>query len=328
MNKYKFSLANVILVLTAVVFGFVCFLGANFYTLGDTKKSLIIAGIVSIILASLAFLAKWFKSVQGNFKINRLAEIFVLFLFTMVIAILTYSPILQYFKISNFTCSPFSHYFTVSEREDTIKNQLSTTIKQTQNMFDEYESYANKRKISYENTLKRIVKTSDKLGTTDESKEFGFQDNEVSYEVQAKYKVLTIQDELFPNNYTDTISDKGIKEVANNWLIDAQEKTKGWKPIGIVGVVKDIEQKSIGWQNNLIGFSTTRQKGEKDIEDLYFEYPLSFENVKANFTTVAKPTPLAIFLAVLAWALMLLSWFITKRSSKIFGRLATYEVEL
>src|SRR5690606_12416012 len=138
MNKYKFSLANVIVVLTAVVFGFVCFLGANFCTLGDTKRSLIIAGIASIILASLAFLAKWFKGVQRNFKINRMAEIFVLFLFTLVIAILTYSPVLHYFKIFDLNCSPFSHYFTVSERENTIKSQLSTTIKQAQNMFDEY----------------------------------------------------------------------------------------------------------------------------------------------------------------------------------------------
>jgi hypothetical protein len=312
MDKYKFSLANVIAVLTAVAFGFVCFLGANFYTLGGTKKSLIFAGIITVLLAALPNLAKWLKGVQGNFKTYFIAEVVVILLFTGVTAFFTYSP--------------FSHFFTVSDRKVEIQNQLSDNIKQAQNMFSRYESYANSRITSYNDALKSIVKAEKNgLGKTTKSKKLGFLDNAVSYETQATNKIVTINDDLFPANYTNPVEGNGIKEVAIDWLADQQEKTTGWKPIGIVEVIKDIEEKSISWRNDLVENSTIREAGEVAAD---FDYPLTFPNVKTNFTTLGTPTPLAIGLAVLAWLLMLLPWFITERSTKGFGRLAPYEIEL
>jgi hypothetical protein len=311
MNTYKFSLANVIAILTGVAFGFVCFLGANFYTLGDTKKSLIYAGIITFILVSLAFLAKWLKGAKSNFKISFVGEVISLILFTGAILIFTYSP--------------FSHFFTVTDKQDDIRSELSTAITNTQDMFSAYDDYAKARIALYNSTLKSIVNANDKKAL----KQYGFV-KKFSTETQLDNKMETIQTDLFPSNYTGTNTSNGIKEVAQDWLSDAQEKTKGWKPIGIVGVVNDIQEKSIGWRNNLIDYSKMLQKGQKPAN---FNYNLSsFDGVKAKFTSREKPTLLAMGLGLLAWLLMLLSWYITKPDIKNdirhFRRLAPYEIEL
>lgn len=309
MNKYIFSLADVLTVLSAVAFGFVCFLGSNFYTLGDTKKSLIFAIIITVLLGGLAYLAKFLKRVQGNFKTSFIAEVVVLILFTVLLGYFTYSP--------------FSHYFVVSDKKQHIQEQLSDNIKQAQNMFSEYEKYVDTRKYVYQSTLESIANSGNQI---DYSKH-GLIYNGPSEKIQIDNKMLTIHSDLFPTNYSDTTNNMGIKQVAKEWLSDGQKKVTPWKSIGIVEVVNDIEDKSLGWYNDLVKYSTIREIGEEDYA-ADFNYSLSFKDVKDNFKTLGKPTPLSIGLGVLAWVLMLLSWFITKRSSKVFRGLAKYEVEL
>ena len=45
----------------------------------------------------------------------------------------------------------------------------------------------------------------------------------------------------------------------------------------------------------------------------------NLDNVKTYFTKLNSPTPLSIGLALLAYGLMLLSWFVTKRSTRYPG---------
>ena len=309
MNKYIFSLADVLTVLSAVAFGFVCFLGRNFYTLGDTKNSLIFAITITILLGGLAFLAKFLKRVQGNFKTSFIAEVVVLLLFTGLMVYFTYSP--------------FSHYFAVSDKKEEIQEQLSNNITQAHNMFGAYEKYVDTRKYIYQSTLQSIVNS----GNESDYPKHGLIYGGVSNQTQIDNRMLTIHSDLFPTNYSDTTGSNGIKQVAKEWLADGQKKVEEWKPIGIVGVVNDIDEKSNNWLNGLVEYSNIREPGEEDIAE-NFNYSLDIKNVKDNFKTLGKPTPLSIGLGVLAWVLMLLSWFITKRSSKVFGGLAKYEVEL
>ncbi|NLO69354.1 MAG: hypothetical protein GX102_00040 [Porphyromonadaceae bacterium] len=123
--------------------------------------------------------------------------------------------------------------------------------------------------------------------------------------------------DLFPSNYSDTIAKNGIKEVASEWLQNAEKITSNWKPIGIVGVVNDIEKNSKEWGNKLVTLSQVHHTCEGETKD--FSYEPSFDNVKTYFTKLENPTPLSIGLAFLTYLLMLLSWFITKRSTRFPG---------
>jgi hypothetical protein len=299
MNQSKFSLADVLTILTALAFGFLCFLGTNFYTLGNIPKSITVALIITILLFSTAFTAKILKRTSANFKTRFISEMLLLVVFTLLLVFFTYMP--------------FSHYFTVSAKNTIIVNKIQTSITQAENMFPAYESYAANRKSLYESTLKSVV--ANKINKPSDYEKYGFK-NGTPDETQLSKKMGDINADLFPTNYSDLETKKGIKEVATNWLLDAKNTTASWKPIGITKVVIEIETKSNEWLSNLIEISKIHERGEQQ-ED--FSYNLTFNDIKQHFTLVEKPTATSLLLALLIWILMMLSWFVTKRHTKFPG---------
>jgi hypothetical protein len=301
MKQSKFSLADVITLLTAVVFGFICFLGINFYTLGNTKQSILFSAIITVLLGGTAITAKLLKRTKGNFKTNFIVEVIVLFLFTALTALFAYSP--------------FPHYFTVTAKKSEIQNNISNSITQGIKMFNAYEQYALERKYYFERNLLSVVNNEDT--NPSEFEKLGFQKNGIPYQRQIDAKISLLHVDLIPSKYSDTINNNGIKEVATNWLEKAQDATENWKPISIVDVVNEIEKNSTDWQNLLVDISKIRSPGEPDTNN--FEYELSHQYVKTHFTTLGKPTPMSIGLSGLAYLLMLLSWVVAKRDSRFPG---------
>lgn len=311
MNKTKFSLADVLSVLAALAFGFVCFMGANFLNIDNDKVwgmphttgCIIMALFCSILLFVTAFGAKLLKRTSSNFKTSFIVEIVLLMLFVLFA---------MFFAMKT---SPFTHYFTVSSQKSEIKSKLQKSITQAEEMFSQYESYAYNRENLYKHKLQSIANA--KNLNPNEYAEYGFDStSNISDTLQIANKLFTVHADLFPTNYSDTIAHNGIKEVASNWLQEAKKTTNIWKPIGIVGVVNDIEKNSNEWLNTLVKISKVREKGEQASD---FEYTLSFDDVKTHFTKLNRPTNIALVLAVLAYVLMLLSWFVTKRSTRFPG---------
>jgi hypothetical protein len=291
MIQSKFSLADVLTVLTALGFGFICFLSTNFFTLGNTKQSVILSAIVTVLLIGMALGAKLLKRTSRNFKTCFVWEMILLVLFAAFAVI--------------FANSPFPHYFAVSDNKEEIQNKVAASITQAQKMFAEYERYAANRENLYRSRLRSVVAA--KRTNPGDYKSFGFQDNGVADEKQIENKMFTVHADLFPSNYTD------MKHADSIWLAQSQNTIENWKPIGLVSVVNNVEQNSKNWLSDLIKLSTVRGQGEQ-AED--FVYELSFDDVKTYFITFGKPSLLSIALSVAAYALMLLSYFITGRSSK------------
>jgi hypothetical protein len=313
MKQSKFSLADVLTVLTALTFGYICFLGKNFSTLGNTSISITWAAVIAVSLAGTALLAKLLKRTSSNFKTYFILELIVILLFSILTVFFSYSP--------------FPHYFNVSANKTEIQNKLQTSITQAENMFTDYEAYVESRKRNYKGQLETAVytKTSGNKDYTD----YGFvSDGGVADEIQINNKLFTIHSDLYPTNYSDTSKKNGLREVATGWLEEAKNTNKSWRSIGIVNVVNHVKKNSEDWKNKLVGFSKVREKGEKKAED--FKPELSFDDVQNYFTIIGKPTPLSIALAVVAYLLMLMSWFITKRHSRSTGILtrAPYEIVL
>lgn len=310
MNQSKFSLADVLSVLAALAIGFVSFMGANFLNIGNetvwgmphTTGCIVMAIFIAALLFGTAFGAKLLKRTSRNFKTCFVGEVILLTLFVLFA---------MFFALKS---SPFPHYFTVTAQKSAINSKLQTGITQAENMFAAYESYAENREDLYKEKLKKVVAA--KGGDQDEYKDYGFQNDGISDDEQIKTKMFTVHADLFPTNYSDTTADNGIKEVATEWLQNAKNVTSSWKPIGIVSVVNDIETNSADWLNTLVTLSQVREQGEQATD---FEYTLSFKEVKTDFTKLDRPTGLSLELAVLAYVLMLLSWFVTKRSTRFPG---------
>ena len=291
MTQTKFSLADVFTLLVALAFGFVCFLGINFHLLGEISGSIIYAAGITLALFFTSFGAKLLKRTsKGNFNVNFALEIVMVVLFSGILLVATWLP--------------FSHYFAVSRQQTEITNNLNTSITQAKNMFAEYERYAENRIEFYERSLRRVVDA--KYDRPSEYLEFGF-DGSQDDEMQIRNKLFEIRAVLFPTNYEE------IQEVAHIWLSNAQTTVNNWKPIGLANVVSQIDEQTNRWLNELIQISSQRQHGERTEN---FTYTLSVADVKSYFQTWQTPTPLGIALAVVAYILMLLSYFISGRSTK------------
>jgi hypothetical protein len=296
MNQSKLSLADVLTLLAALTFGFACFLGTNFYTLGNISQSLILAAIIAVLLCGTALGAKLLKRTSRNFKTCFIWEIILLGVFTLLLAFFSYSP--------------FPHYFNVSAHKTEIRANLDKSIAQADKMFSEYEHYAENREKIYKSKLQSVANA--KSVNPSEYTAYGFENNGVEDSKQIDNKMFTVHADLFPSNYEE------MKRVDSQWLTNAKSTlNNGWAwNFGVVDVVNNIEQNSKDWLGTLVGLSKVREKGEQADD---FEYSLSFDDTKKYFTALGKPTGLSFGLAVAAWVLMMLSWFVTKRHTRFPG---------
>lgn len=309
MNQSKFTLADVLTVLASLSFGFICFLGVNFLNISNEKVwgmphttgCVVMTVVIALLFFCTAFGVRLFKRTNSYFKTCFVGEVILLMLFVLFAV----------FFLTN--ASPFNHYFTVTAQKSEINSKLQATISQAENMFTAYESYAGERERHYKNKLRSVV--SARNINPNEYIAFGFQQG-VANDIQINTKVFTLHADLFPTNYSDSVANNGIKEVAAKWLQAARNTTKNWRPIGIVGVVNDIEKNSNDWLNTLVTLSQVREMGEETSD---FHYPLSFDDVKTHFTDLHSTKPLSAGLAAMAYLLMLLSWIVTKRSTRFPG---------
>ena len=294
MNESKFSLADLITVLTALAFGFVCFLSANFFTLGDTFQSILTAVIIFLLLCGTAFGAKWMKRTRRNFKTNFIMEIVMLVLFTGFMIF--------------FTIKPFSHLFAVSMHKTEIQSKLKASIAQAEKMYVAYERYAENRENLYKSKLQSVVAA--KRTRPADFATFGFENNSVTDAKQIENKMFTMHADLFPSNYVK------MKKVDSAWLTHAGNTVNNWNPIRLVNIVVEIEQKSNDRLQRLIELSTIREPGEIEEETEDFVFTHSFDDAKSRFVMPGKPMSMSIGLAALAYLLMMLSYAVSKRSSK------------
>ena len=330
MNNSKFSLADLLTVLAVIVFGFVSFLGANFLSIKNAEVMgmnrvtgcLVIAIIIAFVLFVLAYGAKLFKRADHNFKTNFIIEMAFLFLFLVSAMILSFS-----------SKSPFTHYFTVSAEKRNIQQNLKNSFDQVKNMFAEYESYANKREQAYKKTLE-LAYDSKTINPNEYNKYFNDGIN-VDRDEQISTKTGSLHRDLFPTNYSDPINKNGIKEIAIIYVNENMIYTNSWKPIGIVDAVRKMVPEIEGYRTTLTNLAKKRQPNEEYID---FEYNLRIAGITDYFTNTSNANItsklLAIGLSLLAYVLMILSWYVTPRSPRfpglklLFGKSQSLDNEL
>jgi hypothetical protein len=293
MEQSKFSLADLLTVLGTLVFGFFCFLSINYMTLGNTMGSLVFASVIALILGGLAFVIKLLKMTSRNFKSYIIWEWVLLLLFSTG---------------AFFALFPFSHYFNVYAVRSGIQKDVTLNITQAENLFPEYEKYANNRLYNYKSNLQSIVAA--KAANKDEYKNYGFEEGRDKKQIDSK--VFTLNAKLYPSNYND------IKKVVSTWLVNSKAKIINWSPTGIVQVINTVNPELTKWKEQLIEFSKFRAlAGENDVDD--FVYQLTFNDVKNKITQQKSPTVFSVCIALGLYVLMLLSYFISKRHSRYPG---------
>jgi len=286
MNQSKFSLADVLSVLAAMTFGFVCFLSINFLTLGDTTSAAIIAFIIAFILGGLALGAKLLKRTRKNFKTSLFFELFFLLCFSAVAFILVL---------------PFSHFFSVYDKKEEIQEKLLNNFTVSDNIYTKYEDYANNRIELYESLLKAVVQGE--LINPDEFKKYDFEPG-IDINTQVENKMFTLKAKLYPPNYME------LKNNFISWLSESKGKIEIWSPIAIINVLNTVKSEINSKNDQLQELSKFRAKEELCND---FSFPIFLEDVSKTFSTLGSSTPLSILFAVVLYILILFSYFITSR---------------
>ena len=307
LKQIKFSLAVVINLLAALTFGYFCFLGANFYTLGDKGTSIAVAVIITLLLIGTSLGAKLLKQTKRNFKSRFIWEIVLLVLFSVLTASSTYYA--------------FSHYFVVSAQKPTIQNKLNKNIAQAQMIYPDYESYVKTRVGIY--TSKIDVAILNGGGQPTELEKFGISKNiPITIKKQGQIQIDKVNELINPREFL-----KKIKNNDSTWLANAKNSVENWEPISLVNVINDIEKNTKNSLNQLVSLSIKQGTNEKNYPP-FDPDEINPNNVNNYFTTIGTPSPFSIVLAFFSYLLMLLSWFITKRDSRSTGALTTAEYEI
>ena len=306
MKQSNFTLGFIITLLSSLSFGFICFLGSIFLSLGNLNQSIIVGTAVSSLLCFTALGAARLKRTKKNFKSSRVWEILLLILFTGLTTV--------------FTWFIFPHYFVVNEQSVVIQNKLNASLTESKNMFSAYENYANSRQRDYKTVLQSVVLSYQTGIGSEDYLRYRFDLDGPSKVMQIKSKIRMMNLELFPSSY------EKLKKDDLKWIEEYQQIVKNWekKPMGIIDVIKNIEKKANSSRKKLLEISESKAKNESPTD--FKVSPIS-EDVKNLFTTKRAPTLFSLFLSVFLYSMMLLSWFTSKR--EINGsRTASYEVVL
>jgi hypothetical protein len=292
MQKSIFTLADVIALLGILVYGFFFYLSMNFLTMGQTSASVIWSMTASFILGVLAFGVKRVKRTSKNFK---------------TFIILEWTLILIYIVVATLFMGPFSHYFNVSQKKESIQKVVLTNIVQAEGLFGAYETYANNRINVYAATLNSVVVAEQVDPET--FSEFGFV-AETNRATQIENKVFALKAQLYPSNYLSMKSSDSI------WLAETKSKITNWSPLGVVSAVNALSTETSSWNEQLKSFSAFRANGEVLSN---FEYELTFNDVQEAFIKRTSPSFISLIIGVGLNFLVFLPYFITNRHPRFPG---------
>lgn len=316
INRHsKFSYADTLSLVVALIYGYFCFLGANFMFIQDDKvwgmpRILGCLAIAVFCAGSLFFTAWGAKTLRGTKKNHKelfIWEISLLVLFAMFSLFFTTQT------------SPFMHYFTVSSKSDEIAEKVLKAIDQTESMFSKYESLVDNRMYMYKGRLTAVVRSNDPAAL---AKCKISSDAQIPDEEKVKTRIDIMKMDLLPPHYSDPVAQNGIKEVALNWLGNARNSN----PLGVVSSVIEIDKNSKEWAN-ILSYLYEEGKQPCEVPDPpVFSHEAKFHRLPVLFSQTGFPGFGYLLFSVFLCVLMLLSWYDTPRNG--YTKLQSYEVEL
>lgn len=292
MKKAIFSYTDLLIVIGAFIFGWNCFYGYYYTTLGDFKQSITYSLIIIVVLAILAFLLANRKRVDRNFKSNFIIEMILL---------------LCFFAFGLFfALRPFTHKFVVSEKKVEIQQKLNNSIDSLSNLFSRYEIYANGRISLYKSELQSVV--NGKVNKPTAYTAYGFVNGKPDSK-QIDTKLFTLKAKLFPSNFKD------MKRNENEWYTEAKDAIEIWREKSVVDIANKVGANGNGSITLLEDLSKFRAPNEQRCEDFSFDSP----NVSINhlFTKTGIIPITSLIYAFLTYLLMLSSYLISRRSTRL-----------
>lgn len=205
---------------------------------------------------------------------------------------------------------PFTNFLDVLAQQKKFSTEIDNVLESAQQLDTEYQDYVDQRLDNYEEAL-RLVSRGRDINPAEYTRLLG---NAAGNSDEQKIRNLSksLRRKLVP----DSISE--VQEERQFWVGSAHDMSV-WNimlPRNIAKINEQVE----GWSVNYTELSDFSYAGE-DTE------PFEFEEFESDLTTLTKrytklhmPTPLAIIVSLLCFAIMLLPYFMTERD--VAGRVS------
>lgn len=290
-EKLKFSWGHIIAVIALIAIAYCTFVGTVYllYKLlaGNTLwvVSSIITLVVVALLGALFFIPQQLKGTERRFE-KRIkwerAFIFAspfLFLLLMV---------------------PFSHAWTVHFHQKEILDQFDAVVEKTGQMFDDYETYSNRRIENYALQL---------------------QDNSSMKDYTRENRTDILRLALLSSNYDS------LKHSAKDWMVkNSNSPTRSTWNIFLLGNTHTIQEAIQEWHQQLKNFSQDFSWDDENFS------PWDNDNAQMNdidetidtkmtsyYTNIIGFNPIMILWLVLGYAMLIFPYILQHRHSKTIG---------
>lgn len=288
MKQETFNWGTVFSVIVLLVYAYISFLGLVYWRKGDILLPLLLAVVfIVFVLACLTGLRKSKASRYTGRKVKGQAVFGFLILISFIVAAI-----------------PFSTFTHVLERKKQINESIMSVYQAAQSLDESYVQYANTRIANYQERLEMV--SNGKRSNPSAYREcmegaYGNTDDEKIANLSKSLKMT-----LLPDSTT------AMQEKRSNWLQSVKDMTV--LNVMLPANIQKINDQVQHWTDNYKTLSSKIYQGEEAEAFTYPKFSNSLEDLTGFYTKLGTPTPLSIILAVVAWLIMLLPYFMTRTS--------------
>lgn len=236
-EQLKFSWGHIIAFLALIFISYITFVGEVYKTDGDFTKAAITMVVVDVALVIVFIGSQMAKATAHKFSKRIWLE---------RIGIFT-SPII--FVVC---MVPYFHFWTVHSHNKKIISNFTNAINASNQMFTDYEEYANDRIGNYQHMLERVI--SNRSIHPEQFAACGFSEGDEQIQKENMLKTLHLQ--LLSNNYDS------LKASANKWIESSSRGASTWN-VFLLGNTKEIKSAIKDWNHQLCVFSEKKLSNEE-----------------------------------------------------------------
>lgn len=299
-EQLKFSWGHIIAFLALIFISYITFVGVVYQTDGDFTKAAITMVVVDVVLAVIFIGSQMAKATAHKFSkriwLERIGICASPFIFIVCML-------------------PYFHFWTVHSHNEEIIDNFTNAIKASNQMFTDYDDYANKRIGKYQSMLERVI--SNRSIHPEQFIACGFSAGKEQIQKENMLKTLHLQ--LLSNNYDS------LRTSANKWIESSSEGASTWN-VFLLGNTKEIKSAIKDWNHQLCKFSEKKLSNEEFLDNqvkAFSESSQSLEKVEKGlddltslFTQKSFPNMVAIITAVLLYLAMLFPYILQDRHTK------------
>lgn len=289
MGNVKFNFAAVFSIMVLLAFSYITFMGLDYLKGGNLLLPIVLTVcFMLLVMVSIAIMCA-----SKATRLHRISVIGQAFFGIIILAA---------FIASAF---PFTNFMHVVNDKENITNKVQEACNSAINLENAYVNYVDSRIEQYKDNLSLISRgkninptrykecLSEAAGNTDE----------VKIEGLAK----SLRNKLLP------VSTTKIVEERHNWL-EGAKNANVWNPLTPANM-RQIDQQVNGWLANYQKLSSISYQGE-DVKPFEYDgFSSSLSELTKSYSNISqKPSPQVLAIALFCYLVMLLPYFMTRKS--------------